>query len=315
MSIERYRPAERRLWDHVGVTPTERRLRLPRLDVEVRIQEAGDGPPVVFVHGAPNSGTTWAPLAGHIEGLRCLYLDRPGTGLSDPVALDRDEVPGFADRLIVEVLDALDLERADLVGSSLGGHLALRAAARHPERVGRMVQMGAPGAIEGAPVAPFVRILGLPGVAWLMGRLPASPRAGAMQLRQIGHAASLDAGTISEEFLDWYYALQRDTDTMRNELALTSKVVTFGGFRPETELSSAILGNIAAPTYFLWGDNDAFGDQQHAQDVVAAVPDAELEMLPNAGHLPWLDDPARAATVIHAFLRDRQPVPDSHAAR
>ena len=62
MNEARYREAERRLWESVGVTPTEQQLRLERTGVTVRVQEAGDGPAVVFVHGLSNSGVSWAPL-------------------------------------------------------------------------------------------------------------------------------------------------------------------------------------------------------------------------------------------------------------
>lgn len=309
MSEERYREAERRLWDFVGVSPTERMVRLERLGTSVRVLEAGSGPPVLFVHGAPNGGTTWAPLAGHLEGLRCLFLDRPGTGLSDPVAVSHDQVLPFADSLIADVLDGLEVDKADLVVSSLGGYLAFRAAAAYPERIGRMVQMGSPGAVGRTSLPLFLRILGVPGVARLLGRLPASRSAGAMQLRQIGHAASLESDRIGNEFLEWYHSLQRDTGTMYEELSLISRVVTVRGFRPEVEFPLERLGGIATPTFFLWGANDAFGDEHLAQDLVEAMVDAHLEVMPDGGHLPWLDDPVRAATVVKGFLRDRQPVP------
>jgi hypothetical protein len=71
----RYREAERRLWESVGVTPTEQRLHLGRTGVTVRVQEVGQGPSVVFVHGASNCGTSWAPLVARLDGFRCVMLD------------------------------------------------------------------------------------------------------------------------------------------------------------------------------------------------------------------------------------------------
>jgi pimeloyl-ACP methyl ester carboxylesterase len=86
MNEARYREAERRLWASVGVTPTEQRVRLERTGLTVRVQEVGQGLAVVLVHGASNSGTSWAGLVAGLDGFRCLLLDRPGCGLSDPLA-------------------------------------------------------------------------------------------------------------------------------------------------------------------------------------------------------------------------------------
>jgi pimeloyl-ACP methyl ester carboxylesterase len=60
MDEDRYREAERRLWNFFGVTPTERRVTLEQYGIKVRIQEVGSGPATLFLHGGPNSGSTWA---------------------------------------------------------------------------------------------------------------------------------------------------------------------------------------------------------------------------------------------------------------
>ena len=62
MNEVEYRKAEKTLWDAVGVTPTETFVTMPRLGVKVRVQEIGEGEPVLFVHGGPNAGSTWAPM-------------------------------------------------------------------------------------------------------------------------------------------------------------------------------------------------------------------------------------------------------------
>ena len=91
-----YRAAEARLWGSVGVEPVERMIHLDRNDVDVRVQEVGTGPPVLFIHGANTSGASWVRVAAALQGYRCLVLDRPGTGLSPtlarPVTTDRKSV-------------------------------------------------------------------------------------------------------------------------------------------------------------------------------------------------------------------------------
>jgi hypothetical protein len=80
---EKYRAAEARYWVEVaGGKPDERIVHLPRLDADVRVLELGSGPPLLFIHGGPNAGSTWAPLVGALSGFRCLVVDRPGCGMS-----------------------------------------------------------------------------------------------------------------------------------------------------------------------------------------------------------------------------------------
>ena len=160
MNEAAYRAAEQRLWRSLGVDPVERWIHLARNDVDVRIQELGTGHPALFLHGANTSGASWGSLAARLTGSRCLVLDRPGTGLSKPLArrIDACSLTEIADTLVADILDALELPTAHLVATSLGGYVALRAAAASPDRVDRMVQFSWP---VGAPV---------PHLPWACGR-------------------------------------------------------------------------------------------------------------------------------------------------
>jgi 2-hydroxy-6-oxonona-2,4-dienedioate hydrolase len=306
MDAARYLEAETTYWSAMGVRPTARRVGLERLATEVRVQEVGDGPPVLFLHGGPNSGSTWGPLVGHMPGFRCLLLDRPGTGLSDPLPtpLTLAAAPAYAEVLVADVLDALGLDRAHVVASSFGGYVALHSAARHPERIGRMVQMACPAMAPGMLTPPFMRGLGLAPVRWLLRVLPPSPRAARSIFRQIGHGASLDADRIPQALFDWYLALQRHTDTFAHETAMiASGVSPRRGFDPALTLHEEVLARVETPVRFLWGTDDAFGGQDVARRLVGLLPHAELEMVPEAGHLPWLDDPVHVAERTAGFLR------------
>lgn len=145
--IAHYVEAEQRFWRSVGVAPTEHRVHLKHSNVGVRIQEVGEGPPILFVHGASNSGTSWADLVARMDGFRYLMLDRPGAGLSDPLPAAFESVESLAeysDTLVVDVLDAMGLESADVVATSYGGYAALRGAAAYPDRIRRMVIFTSP---------------------------------------------------------------------------------------------------------------------------------------------------------------------------
>ncbi len=306
MDEARYREAERRLWDWVGVTPTEQRLHLERTGVTVRVQEVGEGPPVVFVHGGSISGSSWATLTGRLTGFRCILLDRPGTGLSDPLntPVTADTLPGIGDSLVVDLLDALGLESAHLAATSFGGYFALRAAAAHPDRIGRMVQFSWP---VGAPISSMpmiMRMSAVPLAGRLVALLPPSERMIRMAFRQIGHAESLKSGRISQEIIDWFLALQRHTDTTKQEArALRGLLSLRHGLDDRILLSDRFLSTIRTPTRFIWGEKDPFGGIDTARELVALMPNAEFEIFEGAGHAPWLDDLDRAARSTTAFLR------------
>jgi 2-hydroxy-6-oxonona-2,4-dienedioate hydrolase len=305
MNEPRYRAAERRLWDEVGAAPVEHRLRLRRNGVEVRVQETGAGPAVLFVHGGPGtSGGIFASLAARLPDFRCLLLDRPGTGLSAPKPLDGPAaIRREAETLAADVLDALGIERAHLVGSSHGSYVALHSAAAHPDRFGRTVHLGCPGFAEGMKVTAFDRLVLLPGVRQLFGLVPSDARSVARTFRELGHGATLDAGTLSPAFFAWSVAIMRDTDTMRHELRTMATMGTFrSGFDPSLTLGPDLLARVASPTHLLWGEHDPYGDAAVARRLADALPNATLDLQPGAGHLCWLDDVDRAVEVVRHHL-------------
>lgn len=303
MNERRYRDAEQRLWTSIGVQPTERQIRLDRLDTTVRVQECGDGPTVVFVHGGSASGTNWAPMMPFMDGFRCVLLDRPGCGLSPPLTADLRDVDRFtaaADALVADVIEAVGEERAAVVATSLGGFYALRGASAHPERVDRLVAFGY---TVGAPLAHVpiaMRLATLPGLQRVMTSIPPPRAAVRAILRQLGHGAALGDGRISPEFFDWFVALLRNTDSMRNDTnaprdALNPRHVA-------TLLPPELLAGVTCPVRFVWSEDDPLGGADVAERFVRQFPDAELELWPATGHAPWVDDAERAADRVRDFL-------------
>jgi len=301
MDEARYRSAEQTFWATTGIEPTERLVPLAVSGTNVRVQEVGSGEPVVFIHGGPNAGSTWVPIVEHFAGFRCLIVDRPGTGLSESYSIT--DPAAIGDRFVGDLLDALDLEQSHVVVSSFGGYLALRSAAADPGRIRRMVQMACPAFVPGMMTPPFMKMMSVTAVRRILEVLPPNERVGKSILRQIGHGASIDAGKIPDSFFAWYLALQKYTDTMRNDGDMIGRGGSFwGGFDDSLTLPDELLASVAAPTLFLWGADDAFGSEAVAQHVVTLMPDAELQMIPDAGHLPWLDDPEGIGAASAAFL-------------
>lgn len=304
----RFRATERRLWEAFELSPTEVWVRLPG-GCSLRVQEVGDGPPVLFVHGASNGGASWASLLAHLPDARCLLIDRPGCGLSEPVSHSAGrrrrfaELEHLADRLLGDVLDALDLPAAVLVATSFGGYFAFRGAAARPERVVRLVELGwtvgAP--MERVPVA--MRLAATPALGSALCRLPPTRGGVKLLLRQIGLRGALDSGRFTDVMLDWYWSLLRDTPTARNDQRLSRGVIRpVGGLDERMLLTDTLLGEVTMPVHLVWGVDDPNGGPVVARQFAERLPNATLELLPETGHAPWVDEPQRCAALLRTLL-------------
>jgi pimeloyl-ACP methyl ester carboxylesterase len=307
-NLQRHLEAERRLWEHVGLSPIDRRLTLVS-GGQVRVQEVGEGSPFVLIHGASTAGASWATLAAALEGVRCLMIDRPGCGLSDPIVggplRDLRSVEAYADTLLSELLDALGLDAAAVGATSYGGFFAFRGAAAAPDRVTRIVEyswlIGAPS--EGAPLT--ARIGAVPGLQLMMSRLPMTRAMVQRALRQFGLGRAIDAGTFDGHMLDWAHALLRHTETLANDLRSSPRVFTpIRGQNLDVVLPDDLLARTTMPVLFLWGEDDPNGGAAVARDFAPRLPNSDLVIIPGAEHAPWLDDLDTCVTRTRSFLVD-----------
>lgn len=304
----RLRDAEARVWDEVGLAPTELRVPLPTLGSDVRVLEAGTGPPVLFVHGASVAAASWADLAARLPRFRCLLLDRPGCGLSDPLParLDVEGFIGLADRLVPDVLDALDLDKASVVATSLGGAFGIRAAAAFPDRVERLVLFGWTLGTAGAPAPLALRLAGHPLLGRLATAVPVSRRSVRGMLRSVGLRRAVDEGFLSDAAIEWLVTLYRETETLRNESVDGPRLLTLRrGWDHRVIHDPELLARVGVPTCIIHGEDDPFGSVAAARGLAAALPRAELHVLSGAGHAPWLEESDRAVSLVEGFLTDR----------
>lgn len=304
MNEANYRESEARLWNTIGLQPDEKMVELETTGTQVRVQLVGSGPPVLFIHGGPNSGSTWVPIVEALDGYTCLLVDRPGTGLSESLNAVPDATAfiRFANHFVRDVLSGMDIDRADVVASSLGGYIALLSAATSPERFGHMVQMACPAMAPGMLTPPFMKLIRMKWFRKFTSVFPPNALISDNILRQIGHGKSLDAGRISQSFKDWYLDLQRYTDTMEHDGNLIGSFNSGGGWDQTLTLTDELLTSIETQTLFLWGVDDGFGGDDVARRTVAPMPNATLEMIDDSGHLPWLDFPTEIGARTRSFL-------------
>ncbi len=301
---DRFARAEAALWASVGVEPTERWCTLDG-GTRVRIQEVGEGPPVLFVHGASVAGSTWATLAARLTDHRCLLLDRPGCGRSEPGPRVRSLTGALAEagRTVPRALDALGLERAAVVATSLGGLHAFRGAAAVPDRVTHLVELGWTMGAPGEKLAWSMRVAAVPGLGALGAAMPATPATVRAMLRPVGLARAIDSGAFDDRHVEWMVALLNGTDTMRNERHSAPRPIRpLRGHDPRAELDEDLLARVTMPVLLLWGDEDPNGSPAVARAFADRLPDADLRILEQAGHAPWLDRLDTCVDAIRTFL-------------
>jgi pimeloyl-ACP methyl ester carboxylesterase len=158
----------------------------------------------------------------------------------------------------------------------------------------------------GAPMekVPFsMRIAAVPGLGRLMARVPPTRGAVRMILRQIGLKAALENGRFTDEMLEWFLVMLRHTNTMRNEGRSSPRVITpIRGMNRRMLLPDSLLARLPMPVQLIWGGDDPNGGEEVARAFAARIPNAALEMLPDAGHAPWIDEPETTADLTRAFL-------------
>ncbi|MCC5868911.1 MAG: alpha/beta fold hydrolase [Gammaproteobacteria bacterium] len=256
----------------------------------IHLRDSGprDAPAVILLHGFGASLHTWEPWAEALaDEFRVIRFDLPGGGLSGP-----DATGDYSDARSLQILTALmtqlGLARASLVGNSMGGRIAWRFAAEHPERVARLVLISpdgfaSPGFEYG--VAPKV-----PG--WLGAMRYILPRSALRANLKVAYA---DPQTLTTEAVTRYHDLLRAPGNRQALLDRMSQVVLVP---PEP-----LLRRIEAPVLLLWGELDGMIPVANAQDYLAALPDARLVSFDDLGHVPHEEAPARALVPVRDFLR------------
>ncbi len=260
----------------------------------------GEGPcPTVLVHGGLSQASEWSLLAGRLPG-HVLIPDRPGYGLS--YRIDYRSVADYrqaAADWLLDLADGVGADQVDLVGNSMGGFFAMAFAIAHPERVRRLVLVGAAGGLH-KEVPLFARLWGNPVTGPLISRLkitdPETLRKQVFARLLVAHPE-----TVPLDFLEIMIAADAIPGADRTAYTMLRAVTTLRGVRPKLMLRDDIA-HLPVPTLFLWGDADAFAPPSHGQDLAARMPDAHIEVLPDTGHLPYVDRPDTVATAIIGFL-------------
>jgi pimeloyl-ACP methyl ester carboxylesterase len=294
------RKISRRSVEHVVTTPA---------GVEVRVVEfGGDGadtdarPPVVLLHGIASVTALALPLIAELPGRHIFAVDWPGHGLSGSQTLSPDaDLRAHATAVLDSVTLQLELARVDIIGHSLGGQFGLIFALQRPERVRRLVLLGAPGAaFEGARPTFGMRLAALPGVGTALLGLStsqASTRRGFV--RTLGEPA---VEALPPEAIEIAHLCSQRSEFAPTVASLFRAIMTPFTVRPGIVIQRGELATLAAPTLLVLGDADRILTQTAGAGSMSAVPGGSLLEV-SAGHAPWLDE-ASVGPAVAAFLDD-----------
>jgi pimeloyl-ACP methyl ester carboxylesterase len=271
----------------------------------VHVIEAGEGPPVLFLHASTTSSLSLLPLFEHLEGVRAIAADRPGFGLSEPVHVPRKRFRGAAVEFIDEVVDELGLEKPTLAGQSMGGTWALWYALARPQRVGRLVLVGSAPLLPGTRVPVPLRVTAAPVVGDLLTRLvKPNPKRLVQLMSSVGEK---DTIVRYPQLIESLVAAGDDPVATAANLAELRAAISSLGFRPSMRLHREELRRLTVPTLVIWGDHDPVGAVEVGQAAAKVMPDARLKVLP-AGHVPYLGNPDRVSELLSGFVRSGSDV-------
>lgn len=265
----------------------------------VHVLEHGDGPPLVMVHGSGPTSLQLLPLIRRITRARVVAVDRPGFGLSDPHEWSGPRRKASVEWLDV-VLDALDLRSVDLVGSSAGGSWGIWYALAHPDRVRRLILVGAPPALSATtPPGPLRMVASIDPAA--PPEMP--PPSRETVVRSMGAMGEAHTIVSYPDLLDAMVAAGADAVSGRASLDELKALIATDGWQPGVETDLGELRGLAPRTLVVWGRTDPLGDPDAARAVADAIPDSRLELL-DAGHAPWLGHPDAVAGLIDEFVTE-----------
>jgi pimeloyl-ACP methyl ester carboxylesterase len=261
----------------------------------IRYREAGEGKPVVFVHGYLVDGRLWDGVVDRLsDRCRCIAPDWPIGAQQIAMSPDADLSPPGIAAIVDSFLEALDLDDVTIVGNDSGGAMSQVLVTRHPQRVGRLVLTNCdthenfpPGIFKAMP--PIAKLPGGMAVLAAPFRIGALARAAFKPFARTEIPADLVASWMAPGLHD--PGVKRD-----------AKKVTVGMNKRFTLEAAEKLSESDLPILLTWAPGDRYFPMKYAQRLANETPNARIVEIPDAKTFVPLDQPQRLADEIARFV-------------
>ena len=268
---------------------------------EVAYVVGGEGPTLLLIHGIGGDWRTWEPVLEDLARQhRVVAPDLPGHGRSAKGAGDYSL--GALANALRDLGGALGIERATVIGHSLGGGIAMQFSYQFPERCERLVLVSSGGL--GPDVGLVLRLATLPGSELFLSLTAPAARSLINLAASAGRALRIRPAADAEFYARTFAALA-DRETRAAFLGTLRGVVGTRGQLVDARDRLYLAQHM--PTLIAWGERDAVLPVDHARAAQEAMPGSRLEIFENAGHLPQLDDPRRFIDVVENFMTTTDP--------
>jgi len=261
----------------------------------VRYREAGEGKPVVFVHGFLVDGRLWDGVVDRLsDRCRCIAPDWPIGAQQIAMKPDADLSPPGIAAIIDSFLTALDLDDVTIVGNDSGGAMSQVLVTRHPERIGRLVLTNC-DTHENFPPGIFKAMVPLAKLPGGMTVLAAPFRIGALAR---GAFKPFAKTKIPDDLIaSWMSPVMHDAGVKHD-----AKKVTAGMHKRYTLAAAEKLSSSDLPVLLTWAPGDKLFPIKYAERLAKETPNARIVQIPDAGTFVALDQPQRLADEIASFV-------------
>jgi pimeloyl-ACP methyl ester carboxylesterase len=262
----------------------------------IDVEDRGSGEPILFIHPYMTNHLHWRKVVSLLEtDMRCITPTFPFGAHERPLRGDADLSPPGIAKIVVDVLDALGIEQATLVGNDTGGAIAQIVAATDPDRVSRLVLTSC----DAYDVFPPLMFRYLKVVA----RLPGGVDVLAASLRLPGVAQLPFAfGWVSKHGIDRDVLRAYIAPLRSREIRRDVRKVTLGLDPKHTIAAAEALRSFDKPVLLAWGADDRFFPRRLAERLQSELPDARLEYIPDAGTFVPEDNPRALGDAIRKFV-------------
>ncbi len=299
--VAAFRSVENRIVERT--LPGAREHRVPWSGGFVRTVVAGEGPPIVFLHGITGTLSNFASLAGALVATRrCVLVDLPGHGLSGPLDLgDSPPRPLLVEAIHDVIAQTVGESPPVVVGNSLGAMSALYLAADRPGILAGIAVLGEPAfAFPGARARFPLGLIGLRWIGPLLLRSPPPPTAVYRRTVRRGFGPrALDA--MGPDVLDANRLAVHAGGHAASVAGLMRRMMTPSGrARSGIALEPQDYDEIDVPVWFLWGRDDPFMSYEDGRPWIERLAHSTSDLV-DGSHVPWFDAPDLARDRIAAL--------------